>query len=216
MENRRNGKRADQSQSPPASHASSQPPSAPPQDLFQVTASSFSLPKGGGAVCGRGEELAANQVTCTGSMTVPIAPSLGRSGFGPHLSLPYDSGLGNGPFGFDWNLSLPQVTRKIEKDLPNYLNGHGQAANIGMSMLLGAEVCSKRLPMMHAEANMVSMKSTRGHASPISSPLVSVRIRLETRRFWHASTIGPIKRIQLAVFGDRSQILPERGDQNGS
>ena len=68
---------------------------------------SISLPKGGGAIRGIGEKFAANPVTGTGSMTVPIATSPGRSGFGPQLSLSYDSGAGNGPFGFGWSLSLP-------------------------------------------------------------------------------------------------------------
>ena len=57
-------------------------------------------------------------VTGTGSMTVPIATSPGRSGFGPQLSLSYDSGAGNGPFGFGWSLSLPAITRKTDKGLP--------------------------------------------------------------------------------------------------
>ena len=35
-------------------------------------------------------------------MSVPIATSPGRAGFGPQLSLCYDSGSGNGPFGFGW------------------------------------------------------------------------------------------------------------------
>ena len=48
---------------------------------------SISLPKGGGAIRGIGEKFAANPVTGTGSMTVPIATSPGRSGFGPQLSL---------------------------------------------------------------------------------------------------------------------------------
>jgi len=48
-------------------------------------------------------------------MTVPIATSPGRSGFGPQLSLSYDSGAGNGSFGFGWNLSLPAITRKQTK-----------------------------------------------------------------------------------------------------
>ena len=64
---------------------------------------SISLPKGGGAIRGIGEKFAANPVTGTGSMTVPIATSPGRSGFGPQLSLSYDSGAGNGPFGFGWS-----------------------------------------------------------------------------------------------------------------
>jgi RHS repeat-associated protein len=53
-------------------------------------------------------------------MSVPIATSPGRSGFGPQLSLSYDSGAGNGPFGFGWNHSLPQITRKTDKGLPQY------------------------------------------------------------------------------------------------
>lgn len=83
-------------------------------------APSISLPKGGGAIRGMGEKFAANPVTGTGSMAVPIATSPGRSGFGPQLSLSYDSGAGNGPFGFGWNLSLPAITRKTDKGLPQY------------------------------------------------------------------------------------------------
>ena len=86
-------------------------PFAPPQ---------ITLPKGGGAIRGIGEKFAANPVTGTGSLTVPIATSPGRSGFGPQLSLSYDSGTGNGPFGMGWSLSLPAITRKTDKGLPRY------------------------------------------------------------------------------------------------
>src|SRR5882672_5256970 len=82
------------------------------KDTFSVSAPAVSLPKGGGAIRGMGEKFAANPVTGTGAMTVPIAASPGRSGFGPQLALSYDSGAGNGPFGFGWSLSLPAVTRK--------------------------------------------------------------------------------------------------------
>ncbi|PWB49646.1 MAG: toxin [Candidatus Methanoperedenaceae archaeon] len=81
---------------------------------------SISLPKGGGAIRGIGEKFAANPVTGTGSLSVPIFTSPGRSGFGPQLSLSYDSGSGNGPFGFGWNLSFPSITRKTDKGLPKY------------------------------------------------------------------------------------------------
>src|SRR5713226_9775169 len=81
---------------------------------------SISLPKGGGAIRGIGEKFAANPVTGTGSLMVPIATSPGRSGFGPQLSLSYDSGTGNGAFGFGWSLSLPAITRKTDKGLPQY------------------------------------------------------------------------------------------------
>ena len=35
---------------------------------------------------------------------VPVATSPGRAGFGPSLSLSYDSGAGNGPFGLGWKI----------------------------------------------------------------------------------------------------------------
>ncbi len=83
-------------------------------------APAISLPKGGGAIRGMGEKFAANPVTGTGSLSVPIYTSPGRSGFGPQLSLSYDSGAGNGPFGWGWNLSIPAITRKTDKGLPKY------------------------------------------------------------------------------------------------
>lgn len=100
-----------------------------------ISAPSVSLPKGGGAIRGIGEKFAANPVTGTGSMTVPIATSPGRSGFGPQLSLSYDSGAGNGPFGFGWNLSLPAITRKTDKGLPRYQD----ADDSDVFVLSGAE-----------------------------------------------------------------------------
>src|SRR5262245_25536918 len=83
-------------------------------------APTISLPKGGGAIKGIGEKFAANLVTGTGSMTVPVATSPGRAGFGPQLSLSYDSGSGNDTFGFGWSLSLPSITCKTDKGLPAY------------------------------------------------------------------------------------------------
>ena len=41
--------------------------------------------QGGGAIRGIGEKFAANPVTGTSSLSVPIATSPGRSGFGPQL-----------------------------------------------------------------------------------------------------------------------------------
>src|SRR4051794_39713724 len=94
----------------------------PAKETVGVSAPAINLPKGGGAIRGIGEKFAANPVTGTGSMSVPIPTSPGRSGFGPQLSLSYDSGVGNGPFGFGWTLSLPSITRSTDKGLPEYLD----------------------------------------------------------------------------------------------
>ena len=107
----------------------------PTEKPLPLTPPSMALPKGGGAIRGMGEKFAANPVTGTGSMSVPIATSPGRSGFGPQLSLSYDSGAGNGPFGFGWSLSLPSITRKTDKGLPQYRD----AEDSDVFILSGAE-----------------------------------------------------------------------------
>lgn len=112
---------------------------APQGPKFAVTAPSLALPKGGGAIRGMGEKFAANPVTGSGSMSVPIATSPGRAGFGPQLSLSYDSGAGNGPFGFGWSLSIPSVTRKTDKGLPRYLDHSRNPAHADVFVLSGSE-----------------------------------------------------------------------------
>ncbi|NES18675.1 MAG: toxin [Symploca sp. SIO3E6] len=113
------------------------------QNYFSPPAA-VSLPKGGGAIKGMGEKFAANPVTGTGSMTVPIATSPGRSWFAPQLSLAYDSGAGNGIFGFGWNLSLPSITRKTDKGLPRYWD----AEESDVFILSGTE---DLVPVLNAE-----------------------------------------------------------------
>ncbi len=105
------------------------------QDDFQAHAPSISLPKGGGAVRGIGEKFSTNPVTGAGSLSVPLASSPARSGFGPQLALSYDSGSGNGAFGIGWNLSLPAITRKTDKGLPRYFD----ADESDVFLLSGAE-----------------------------------------------------------------------------
>ena len=112
---------------------------------FAVSAPSVTLPKGGGAIRGVGEKFTANPVTGTGSMSVPIATSPGRTGFGPQLSITYDSGSGNSPFGFGWNLSIPAITRKTDKGLPQYLD----AQESDVFILSGAE---DLVPFHHEDA----------------------------------------------------------------
>lgn len=95
----------------------------------------ISLPKGGGAIRGIGEKFEANAATGTGSLAVPLGLSPGRSGFGPQLDLTYDSGAGNGPFGFGWQLPLPSIKRKTDKGLPRYQD----ASESDVFVLSGAE-----------------------------------------------------------------------------
>lgn len=121
----------------PTEQNSSREPSADANATRQSTAASSSssssqeqqpffqppvvnLPSGGGAIQGIGEKFQANPVTGTGSMSVPVAMSPGRGGFTPQLSLSYDSGAGNSPFGLGWSIGLASISRKTSKGLPQY------------------------------------------------------------------------------------------------
>ena len=104
--------RAEQDRAPAGAPGQASAPGAP----------TIQLPKGGGAIHGMGEKFGANPVSGTASMTVPILTSPGRGGSSPQLTLSYDSGAGNGPFGFGWSLTMPAVTRKTDKGLPRYLD----------------------------------------------------------------------------------------------
>jgi hypothetical protein len=111
-----------------------------PKDGTEKTAAAsqaptITLPRGGGAIRGIGEKFGVNPVTGTSSMTVPLMTSPGRSGFSPQLTLSYDSGAGNGPFGLGWSLSLPTITRKTDKSLPQYID----AEESDVFLLSGAE-----------------------------------------------------------------------------
>src|SRR5450631_4277633 len=120
----------------PSQQSASASASAPPASSANAASlPSLSLPKGGGAIRGIGEKFTANPVTGTGALSVPIATSPGRSGFGPQLNLSYDSGAGNGSFGIGWNLSLPAITRKTDKGLPKYRD----AEESDVFILSGAE-----------------------------------------------------------------------------
>ena len=80
----------------------------------------IAAPKGGGAQKGIGEKFSPDLFTGTGNFTVPIALPPGRNGFQPQINLVYSTGHGNGPFGLGWNLSVPGVSRKTWKGIPQY------------------------------------------------------------------------------------------------
>jgi len=110
----------EQNRSSSSSQSTTSSSQSPQEKSFQIAAPSISLPKGGGAIRGIDEKFTANPATGTGSLSIPLALSAGRSGFGPQLSLSYDSGQGNGPFGIGWSLSLPKIEIRTDKGLPCY------------------------------------------------------------------------------------------------
>ncbi|HVQ90090.1 MAG TPA: SpvB/TcaC N-terminal domain-containing protein, partial [Mycobacteriales bacterium] len=82
-----------------------------------VAGSVIALPEAGGGVSDvlGGAAFRADLFTGAGCLTVPLATPPGRNGMQPDLALEYHTGNGDGPFGFGWQLSLPEVTRAARR-----------------------------------------------------------------------------------------------------
>ncbi|MCP5049822.1 MAG: hypothetical protein GY940_21820, partial [bacterium] len=73
---------------------------------------SISLPKGGGALKGIDEKFKVNTANGTASFNIPLPVTPGRNGFSPSLTLSYNSGGGNSPYGVGWSVGFPSIQRK--------------------------------------------------------------------------------------------------------
>ena len=191
-----------------------QAPGGNEDQSFSATAPSISIPKGGGAIRGIGEKFAANPVTGTGSMQVPLATSPGRSGFGPGLSLSYDSGAGNGPFGLGWSLSLPSITRKTDKGLPQYRD----ASESDVFILSGSE---DLVPEYKMGPNGDLVRDSKGH--PVLDERDDADYRIRRYRPRVEGLFARIERWTELATGDthwrsvsRDNILTVYGQDEGS
>jgi hypothetical protein len=88
------------------------------QDAFTPKLPEVTLPKSGGAIRGLGEKFSVGAATGTANLAVPLP--LGAARMTPQLRLTYDSGGGNGIFGFGWSLDTPTIRRKTDKGIPQY------------------------------------------------------------------------------------------------
>jgi hypothetical protein len=144
------------------------------QPPFAVSAPKIELPKGGGAIRGIGEKFAADPVTGTGSMSVPITTSPGRGGFSPRLALNCDSGSGNGPFGLGWNLALASISRKTDKGLPRYRD----EVESDVFLLAGTE---DLVPVLDAAGRLPAPAETRAYGADYKSFHI---FRLKNSAIW--------------------------------
>lgn len=69
---------------------------------------------------GIGEKFEVNPSNGTLSFQVPIFMTEGRHKLQPTLSLSYNSGSGNSPYGTGWNVALPSISRKTSTNIPRY------------------------------------------------------------------------------------------------
>ncbi|HTR29715.1 MAG TPA: SpvB/TcaC N-terminal domain-containing protein [Puia sp.] len=90
---------------------------------------SISIPKGGGALKSTDEKFQVNAANGTASFNIAIPLSKSRTDFAPSLSLNYNSGGGNSPFGLGWNINLLSIRRRTDKLLPQYRDADKLDAN---------------------------------------------------------------------------------------
>jgi len=80
----------------------------------------ISLPKGGGALKGIDEKFQVNSANGTAAFSIPVPLTSGRNNFTPSISLSYNSGSGNTPYGLGWSIDYPAIQRKTDRRLPRY------------------------------------------------------------------------------------------------
>lgn len=93
-------------------------------DKNGVAPHAISLPAGPGSIQGLGESFQPQLNSGSGGTAVPILLPRGSGGFGPELSLCYNSGAGNGAVGLGWSLTdLPSIQRNTDRGVPFHVDG---------------------------------------------------------------------------------------------
>jgi hypothetical protein len=137
-------------------------------------------------------------VTGTGALSVPIAAPDGRAGFRPDLTLGYDSGAGNGPFGLGWQLAIPSVRRKTDRGLPQYRDDVDVYIVSGSEDLVPLLVDSGGL--WSAEVNEVAGERVASYRPRVEGSFARVQkhtVLATGEVYWTATTRGNV----TSVFG---------------
>jgi hypothetical protein len=87
------------------------------QNNATVAVAPLSLPKGNGTVTGMGETLSGAGPDGMLSLSLPL-PVTSVRGAAPSLSLHYNSGGGNGPFGLGWSCASMSISRDTRNGVP--------------------------------------------------------------------------------------------------
>jgi hypothetical protein len=159
------------------------------------------LPKGGGALRSIGEKFAVSPSTGTATTSIPVPTSGGRAGFNPSLSLSYDSGAGNGTFGFGWQLSLQSVVRKTDLGIPQYRDSGEEVEDEDVFILAGAE---DLVPVLHGGER--NLRQVDGYEVQQYRPRIEgafIRIERWTETTTHLTHWRTISRTNITtLFGE--------------
>ncbi|ETS87117.1 hypothetical protein PFICI_00945 [Pestalotiopsis fici W106-1] len=105
-----------------ATNNGSAKPSSRVPSIEKVDVAAASTGKGGGALRSIDQKFEVNPCNGTLALSLTLPVTSGRDECQPTLSLSYNSGSGNGPFGIGWSLSLGSITRKTTQGIPQYEN----------------------------------------------------------------------------------------------
>jgi YD repeat-containing protein len=72
---------------------------------------------------GAPEELGVDPFTGACTYRLPLRIPHGRNGFTPDLALTYNSSRRNSPFGWGWQLRVPDISRSVWPTMPKYVDG---------------------------------------------------------------------------------------------
>ncbi|RZA11683.1 MAG: toxin, partial [Proteobacteria bacterium] len=88
-------------------------------DTHNLQVNTPALPKGGAAIQGTGKGWGdiGSSGTASFEIALPISPA---RGYTPAMSLTYQSGAGNGPFGLGWGVHLGAVSQRTSHGVPGY------------------------------------------------------------------------------------------------
>ena len=89
-------------------------------DKSGVSPQVISLPSGPGSIEGIGESFEPDLSTGTTRYQVKLQVVPGRVQFQPELTLDYNGGNPNGPWGMGWKLNVPHIQRQTDEGLPLY------------------------------------------------------------------------------------------------
>src|SRR5437016_4391977 len=84
------------------------------EDKSGVRPQVLSLPSGPGSIEGLGDSFEPQLNTGTAPYAVKLVVPPGRAKHQPDLALRYNSGAGNGHFGFGWSLPVPFIQRQVD------------------------------------------------------------------------------------------------------
>jgi hypothetical protein len=117
----------------------------------------ISLPKGGGALRSIDEQFTVNAANGICVLSIPLPFSKARSDVGLNLSLDYNSGSGNGAFGLGWNIQVPAIQRRTDKQLPRCPRGPPISYTEGRANKRPAKA-----PVLHHMRKKPSLAGRRG------------------------------------------------------